>query len=186
MNVESFTGPFKYLIYTIFKKVATTINNSMNKFESLIDKYTQVNEVNWQNMKAAAKTAGGHALDIATGGISSAVTDTIDAARGKDTGSQVDQLAATVDQQAQDAEQQAGMEANVDAEQQAGITAAQQAADSLDQTQEQEIDTNQQKIAAIDQRVGKVEQLMQQVQQQLGQKQQPAAAQPAAAQQNTL
>ena len=81
----------------------------MSKVDKLINKYAKINEVafdpsTWGRVKNAAKTAGGHALDIATGGISSAVTDTIDAARGKDTGSQVDALQGQVDQQAQDAD----------------------------------------------------------------------------------
>jgi hypothetical protein len=169
----------------MFKNVATIINNCMNKVDRLMNKYAQVNEVNWQNMKNAAKTAGGHALDIATGGISTAVTDTVAAARGQDTGSQVDALQSQVDQQSQDAEQQAGVEADTDAAQAAGIQSAQTKADQLDQTQEQEIDINIQKIANVDQRVGKVEQLIQQVQQQLSQVQQAGAskAQPANPQQ---
>jgi len=129
----------------------------------------------------AAKTAGSHALDIATGGISTAVTDTIDAARGKDTGSQVDQVQQQVDQQAADAEQQASQEAEVDATQQAEIQQAQTAADQLDATQEQEIDVNIQKIAALDQRLSNVEQLMQQVQSTMG-KQPAQNAQPQPAQ----
>ena len=149
----------------------------MNRFDTLFNQHVQLDEVNWQNMKNAAKTAGSHALDIATGGISTAVTDTIDAARGKDTGTQVDKLQGQVEQQAKDAETQAAQEAEVDTQQAAGIEQAQSATDQLNQTQETEIDTNQQKIASIDQRIGKVEQLMQQVQQQLGQ--QPAQQQPA-------
>ena len=154
----------------------------MSKVDRLIGRYVQLDEVNWGNIKNAAKTAGGHALDIATGGISSAVTDTIDAARGKDTGSQVDTLQGQVDQQAVDAEKQAGVEAETDATQAAEIQDAQNKADQLDQTQEQEIDVNIKKIANVDQRVSKVEQMLQQVQAQLGQQQQ-AVPQQAAPQQ---
>ena len=153
----------------------------MSKVDDIYKQYIKINEVNWQNVKNAAKTAGSHALDIATGGISTAVTDTIDAARGKDTGSQIDNLQSQVDQQAQDAGEQAAQEAEVDKQQAAGIEKAQGAADALNQTQEKEIDTNQQQITAMGQRIGKVEQLIQQVQQQLGGqpgKQQPAQQQP--------
>ena len=140
----------------------------MNQVDKIIDKYVQINEINWKNVGSAAKTAGGHALDIATGGISSAVKDTIDAARGKDTGAQVDQMQQQVDQQAADAKQQASQEADIDATQQAEIQQAQRAADSLDATQEQEIDANIQKIAALDQRLSNVEQIIQQVQSNTG------------------
>ena len=137
----------------------------MRKTDEVIRKYLNLNEVNWGNVKNAAKTAGGHALDIATGGISSAIQDTVDAARGKDAGTQIDNLQGQVDQQAKDAEQQAGQEAQVDAQHQSEIQQAQQAADSLDQTQEQEIDTNQQQIAAVDQRLSNVERTIQTLQQ---------------------
>ena len=69
----------------------------MSKVDDIYKQYVKINEVNWQNMKNAAKTAGGHALDIATGGISSAIQDTVDAARGKDAGTQIDNLQEQID-----------------------------------------------------------------------------------------
>lgn len=137
----------------------------MKRFEEVVLKH--INEVNWGNIKNAAKTAGGHALDIATGGISTAVTDTIDAARGKDTGSQVDQLQSQVNQQAQATVDQAKQEAQIDSQHSDRIQQAQTATDQLNQTQETEIDSNTQQIAGMNQRVSKVEQLIQQIQQSL-------------------
>ena len=99
---------------------------------------------------------------------------------GKIDESEVEKLQGQVDQQAQQAASQADQEAQVDQQHQAEIQQAQQAADSLDQTQEQEIDINQQKIAQVDQRLGKLEQIVQQVSSQLNQ---PSAPQQAAPQQ---
>ena len=149
-------------------RVQEMIDNG-SKVDDVIDNYVQVNEINWKNVGNAAKTAASHAVDIGTGGISTAISDTVAAARGKDTGSQVDALQGQVAQQAQDAEQQAGVEAETDAVQAANIQDAQVKADQLDQTQEQEIDINIQKIASLDQRLSSVEQLMQQVQQNMSQ-----------------
>lgn len=153
----------------------------MSKFDDLLNNYVTVNEVNWQNMKNAAKTAGSHALDIATGGISTAVTDTIDAARGKDTGSQVDKLQSQVDQQATDMSNQAEVEAQTDAAHDSNLDDLNQDREQRNTQQDQTIQAVDQKVTGVEQRIGKVEQLMQQVQQQLGQaQQQPAATQPAA------
>lgn len=165
-------------------RVQEMIDNG-SKVDNVIDNYVQVNEINWKNVeldekiafdpstwgkvKSVAKTAGGHALDMATGGISSAVIDSVAAARGKDAGSEVENLQGQVTQQASDAEQQAGAEAQVDAAHQADIDKTQQATDQLNNTQEQEIDVNIQKIASLDQRLSSVEQLMQQVQQNMSQ-----------------
>ena len=143
----------------------------MDKFDRLVNEMTP----NWTGLKRAGKTALSHGADILTGGISSAVTDTVDAYRGKDAGSEVEKLQGQVDQQAQQAASQADQEAQVDQQHQAEIQQAQAAADSLDQTQEQEIDINQQKIAQVDQRLGKLEQIVQQVSSQLNQ---PSASQP--------